>query len=92
MQQELADCIVLNDTGDFTITAPNVVWDPDEKIRLFSFNITVTSPSITFKSPNLIFFATNPAVTESLTGDISTALENIDNQSFFATWYGGTIK
>ena len=92
MQQELADCIELNDTGDFTITAPDVVWDPDEQIRLFSFNITITSPSITFKSPNLIFFATNPAVTESLTGDISTALENIDNQSFFASWFRAQIK
>jgi hypothetical protein len=34
----------------------------------------------------LIFFASNPDVVDSLTGDITTALENIDSQSFFAAW------
>ena len=52
----------------------------------FKIHAVSNTGSIKFKSPNLLFFATNPDVVESLTGDISTALENIDSQSFFATW------
>jgi cerevisin len=87
----LQNCISTTQEGDFTVTAPTVEWQVDEKIRLYSFKIQATSESgsITFISPNLIFFATNPDVVDSLTGDITTALENIDNQSFFAAWTSG---
>jgi hypothetical protein len=89
MLVKLNECISLTDGGDFTVTAPLLTWEQDEKLRLIEFKIVATSvsSSIRFSSPNLIFFATNPAVTVSLTGDITTALENIDSQSFFATWY-----
>jgi len=87
-QSELEGCITLDNTGNFVVSNPNLSWQPDEKIRLISFKVKAQSVenSITLKSPNIIFFATNPNVTESLTGDIATALENIDNQSFFAAW------
>jgi hypothetical protein len=84
----------IDSEGKFILTNPALAWQPDEKLRLVSFKVAAESQSgsIKFSSPELIFFAVNPAVTESLTGDISTALENIDNQSFFAFWYGGLIK
>lgn len=85
---ELDPCITIDDTGGFIITNPPLTWDPDEKIRLISlkFKAIAESETITFMSPNVIFFASNPSVVSSLTGDIATALENIDNQSFFASW------
>jgi hypothetical protein len=88
MLSALENCLILTNEGDFTITAPSLTWEPDEKIKLIEFKISATSASssITFTSPDLIFFATNPDVVDSLTGDITTALENIDSQSFFATW------
>ena len=92
LQQELDNCVSIDSDGNFKITSPNVEWDPDEKIRLFSFKFNMNSTLITFKSPTLIFFASNPDVTESLTGDISTALESMDSQSFFAVWRRGQIK
>lgn len=85
----LDGCISLNDEGDFTITNPTTLsWNQDEKLKLIDFKINATSTSgaITFKTPSLIFFASNPSVVDSLTGDITTALENIDSQSFFAAW------
>lgn len=88
-EQELENCMTLNEvTGEFVISNPNIVWKADEKLRLISFRLKANAldNSIAFSSPNIIFFATNPAVQESLTGDISTALENIDNQSFYAAW------
>ena len=90
----LQGCISTTQEGDFTVTAPNLEWQVDEKIRLMSFKIQAISESgsITFISPNLIFFATNPDVVDSLTGDITTALESIDNQSFFAAWFRAIIK
>ena len=86
-------CISLTNEGDFTITNPSLEWGVDERIRMINFKIHAVSNtgSIKFKSPNLLFFATNPDVVESLTGDISTALENIDSQSFFATWAPGQV-
>jgi subtilisin family serine protease len=89
MSSILNSCISLTDTGDFTITEPPITWGQDEKLKLIEFRISAVSESssITFTSPNLIFFATNPDVEVSISGDITTALESIDSQSFFATWY-----
>ena len=89
MLVKLNECMSLTSEGDFTVTAPSLVWEQDEKLKLIEFKVyaTTESSSITFTSPNLIFFATNPSVEVSLTGDITTALENINSQSFFATWY-----
>ena len=88
MKDLLDACISLSADGDFTITNPTMTWNPDEKLKLIEFKIiaTTTTSSITFSSPSLIFFASNPAVATSLTGDVTTALENIDSQSFFAVW------
>jgi subtilisin family serine protease len=84
----------INNEGFFTLTNPSLTWQPDEKIRLVSFKIIATGDSgaIKFTTPELIFFATNPTVVESLEGDIVTALENVDNQSFFAAWVANRIK
>jgi hypothetical protein len=89
MSSILNNCISLTNAGDFTITAPSITWGQDEKLKLIEFKISAVSESssITFTSPNLIFFATNPDVEVSISGDITTALESIDSQSFFATWY-----
>jgi hypothetical protein len=89
MSSILNNCVSLTNTGDFTITAPSITWEQDEKLKLIEFRISAVSESssITFTSPNLIFFATNPDVEVSISGDITTALESIDSQSFFATWY-----
>lgn len=85
---ELDGCITINSDGGFIVTNPALTWEPDEKIRLISlkFKATTESGTISFMSPNIIFFASNPSVVSSITGDIATALENIDNQSFFASW------
>lgn len=84
----LINSMSLTSDGDFTVTNPDISWNPGEKLKLIEFKVNATSlsESITFSSPSLIFFATNPNVVDSLTGDITTALENIDSQSFFATW------
>lgn len=89
----LNGCVSLTNEGDFTITNPAITWNSDEKLKLLEFKIAATteSGSITFSSPNLIFFASNPDVFDSLTGDITTALENIDSQSFFAAWSPTTV-
>ena len=85
---DLSSVFTIDNSGNFTLTNPTLSWEPDEKIRLISFKIRATSQSgsIELNSPSLIFFASNPNVVESLDGDVSTALENIDNQSFFAAW------
>jgi len=90
----LNNAFTIDANGDFSLTNPALTWQPDERIRLVSFKVKAQSASgsIAFDSPELIFFAVNPAITESLTGDVSTALENIDNQSFFAFWYRSYIK
>lgn len=85
---DLSSVFTIDNAGRFTLTNPTLSWDPDEKIRLISFKIRAStqSGSLQLNSPSLIFFASNPNVVESLDGDVSTALENIDNQSFFAAW------
>jgi len=85
---DLSSVFTIDEDGLFSFTNPELEWNDDEKIRLVNFKVKAVSRSneITLTSPNLIFFASNPNVTSSLTGDISTALENIDNQSFFAQW------
>lgn len=85
---DLSSTFTIDEDGRFSLTNPTLVWNDDEKIRLINFKVKAVTKSneIILTSPTLIFFASNPAVTSSLTGDISTALENIDNQSFFAQW------
>jgi subtilisin family serine protease len=86
-QTILENCIVINSNGNFEVSRPSINWAPDESIKLFEFLISASevSGTITFSSPNLIFFATNPDVTTSITSDLSSALENVNAQSFFAT-------
>jgi hypothetical protein len=92
MSSILDNCVSLTNEGDFTVTAPSIIWEQDEKLKLIEFKISAISESssITFTSPYLIFFATNPSLEVSVNGDITTALESIDSQSFFATWFPST--
>lgn len=85
---ELGQYITVDQSGTLTVNPPVLDWQPDEKIRLISFVVKARtlSGSITYRSPNLIFFAANPDVQTSLDGEVATALENIDSQSFFAAW------
>ena len=86
-QTILENCITISSNGNFLVTEPSLTWEPDESIQLMEFQITALelSGTITFNSPTLIFFATNPNTTTSITSDLSSALENINAQSFFAT-------
>lgn len=86
-QTILENCIIINSNGNFEVSQPSINWSSDESIKLFEFQIyaSAVSGTITFNSPNLIFFATNPDVTTSITTDLSSALENVNAQSFFAT-------
>jgi len=83
----LDGCVEVKSNGEFLINNPEISWNPNDSIKLFEFQIsaTSTSNSITFVSPNLIFFATNPDNVDNMISDLSSALEKADAQSFFAT-------
>lgn len=84
----LDNCFVINSSGDFIISSPTIDWQTGERLNLVEFRIVATAEdeSISFVSPKLIFFVVNPADIENIGADISTALESIESQSFFATW------
>jgi subtilisin family serine protease len=84
----LDDCFVIHPTGEFTISSPIVIWDQGERLNLVEFRIVATAEdeSIYFTSPKLIFFVVNPDEVDNISADISTVLESIESQSFFASW------
>ena len=91
---DLGDHLTFDSEGSFLITAPAINWNPGEKIRLVSFKVRAVSSSgaISFITPKIFFFISNPEITDnSVFGDVATALENIDNQSFFAAWVKGQV-
>jgi Subtilase family len=79
--------ISLSANGEFSIVNPDIKWKTGESVKLFEFQIAAISQSksITFVSPSLIFFATNPNNSKNIMSDLSSALEKADAQSFFAT-------
>ena len=84
--------MTLNNDGSFTITMPTLTWAADENLRLMSFKVSAVFKNVSFTSPKILFFVVNPAQQADVSGEISSALENMNAQTLFAVWSSKTLK
>ena len=84
--------MTLNNDGSFTITMPTLTWAADENLRLMSFKVSAVFKNVSFTSPKILFFVVNPAQQADVSGEISSALENMNAQTLFAVWGSKTLK
>ena len=93
LQTKYAEFIAIDGTtGAVTITKPTVALDPSVNLELVKFKVNVQTDSVTLTSTGLIFFHINPAFTGDVTTEVTSALEDLNSQSFFAAWFGGCLK
>lgn len=80
-------------TGLYSVTKPTGVDLPsDVNLKLVRFRITGTTSSMQRVTSGLIFFHVNPNYDGDVSVEVASALEDLNSQSFFAAWGGGSLK
>ena len=81
-----------SETGVLTITKPTVELDPSVVLQLVRFKVNIATNSVNLSSNGLIFFHANPTFTGDISTELTSALENLNSQSFFAAWFRACLK
>lgn len=93
LQTKYAEFVAIDSaTGAVTITKPTVALDSEITLELVKFKVNVATDSVNLTSNGLIFFHTNPTFTGDVTTELTSTLENLNSQSFFAAWFRACLK
>lgn len=93
LEADYASFVVIDSaTGALTITKPTVELDSSVILQLIRFKVHVATNSVSLTSNGLIFFYANPSFTGDVSTELTSALEDLNSQSFFAAWFGGCLK
>jgi len=78
-ESDLAPYITIDNLTDaIVINAPSLTFAPGEDMRLLSFKVVATYPSVTYKSANLLIYVIDPDTTDDLVAAMDTTLSELN--------------